>query len=239
MGTVQAPIEECVVLHNISWQSYENLLTDLRDRSIRLTYDDGSLEIMSPSHTHEIYSRLLGQFLEQLTLELNIPIHSGGSTTFKREARKKGLEPDECYWIQHEPAMRGKTEFDPDSDPPPDLAIEIDITHSSLDRMAIYAALGVPEVWRFDGESLLIYRRQASGKYRQYRQSPMFPFLPAAELVRFLREAETKDETSLLRSFQAWVREHILPTWKRTAKDRGSQRSAPQKRGRNGKPSRG
>src|SRR5262245_54289430 len=99
---------------------------------IRLTYDRAKLEIMTLSHGHENYATLIGRLIEALTEELNIPIHSGGSTTFKREAKKRGLEPDECYWIQNERVMRGRKDFEIDTDPPPDLAVEIDIMSSSL-----------------------------------------------------------------------------------------------------------
>src|SRR4051794_39280547 len=167
MATVQIAPEQRVLLHNVSWQTYETLLEEVNSRGVRLTYDNGSLEIMTVSHGHENYGRLLGRFVEALTEELNIPVHSGGSTTFKREAKKRGLEPDECYWIENELAMRGKKEFDIDSDPPPDLAIEVEISRSALNRMAIYATLGVLEVWRFDTEELTIWHLRGDGRYTQ------------------------------------------------------------------------
>jgi Uma2 family endonuclease len=213
MGTVQIPAEQRVLLHPVSWQTYEALLKDIDGSPIRLTYDQGSLEIMTLSHKHEHYTKLLGRFVEMLTMELNIAIHSGRSTTFKREAKKRGLEADESYWIQNEPLMRGKKDFDSASDPPPDLAIEVDITSSSLDRLAIYAALGVPEVWRFDGEALRVHLLKENGAYELCDHSPTFPYLPLAEVVRFLRESDTQDETSLMRAFCAWVRENLLPAY--------------------------
>lgn len=211
MATVAVPSEQRVLLHDVSWQTYETLLKEFDERPIRLTYDEGELEIMTISHSHENYGALIGRLIETLTEELNIPIHSGGSTTLKREIKQRGLEPDECYWIKHERAMRGKKDYDRANDPPPDLAVEVDITPSSLDRMAIYAALGIPEVWRFDGEALVVYRLGRDGKYRVCKQSPTFPYLPLAEVTRFLKQSDEQDETSLVRTFRRWVREQVLP----------------------------
>jgi Uma2 family endonuclease len=199
------------LLHGISWQTYEFMLHELESRHLRITYDEGELEIMTLSHEQESWSAFLGDLVRILTLELRIPIHRGRSTTFKRALKKKGLEPDECYWIQNERLMRGKKEFDIDVDPPPDLAIEVDITSSSLNRMKIYAALLVPEIWRFDGETLQVFLLSANGKYKKSPTSQAFPLVPIHELERFLKESNTTDETTLLLAFGQWVRETILP----------------------------
>src|SRR5262249_12678957 len=158
MATAQLAVPQRLLLSNVNWQSYEDLLEKLEERHIRLSYDRGELEIMTLTHEHEHYGSLLGRLIEALTEELNVPIHSGGSTTFKRKSKRRGLEPDKCYWIQNEPSMRGKKTFDVKTDPPPDLAVDVDISSSSLKRMAIYAALGVPEIWRFDGEVFEFYQ---------------------------------------------------------------------------------
>ena len=135
------------LLKNISWQTYEALLKDLESqRGIRLTYDRGLLEIMTPLAPHERNSRLIGRLVEALTEELNIEICSLGSLTCKREDLARGLEPDECYYIQNKPVIRSLEQIDLNQYPPPDLAIEIDITSSSINRLALYASLGVPEV---------------------------------------------------------------------------------------------
>jgi Uma2 family endonuclease len=199
------------LLHDVRWQTYEALLEDIGDRPIRLTYHRGDLEIMTLSHGHENYNTLLGRFIETLTEELNIPIHSGGSTTMKKETLQSGLESDECYWIRNEPAMRGKKEFDILKDPPPDLAVEVDITSSPSARMDIYASLRIPEVWRFDGENLRVFVLDAKGRYQQRAVSAVFPFLPLEKIADFIRLSDTQDETTLIRSFRQWVREEILP----------------------------
>lgn len=209
MATVTVPAEPRVALYNVSWQDYETLLRTFDERpGLRLTYDRGTLEIMTTSHGRERRKRRVGRLVEALTEELNIPISSGGSMTFKREDLERGLEPDECYWIEHEAEMRDKEEYDPLDDPPPDLAIESEATRSvSVDRMGIYAALHVPEVWRYDGETLGVYWL-VRAKYALRNHSRAFPFLPMEEVTRFLHRATQMDETSLVRSFRAWVRKH-------------------------------
>ena len=200
-----------IVLDGISWNAYEMLLHDLEGRRLRITYDRGRLEIMAVSHRHEFGKKLLGRFVESMTLELDIPIHPGGSTTFKKELLKKGLEPDECYWIQNEPSMRNKRDFDIDVDPPPDLGIEVEVSRSVLDRMGIYGALRIPETWRFDGETLHVFILGTNGKYKEKDSSRAFPFLPMKEIQRFLLDTEAANHTAQMRSFHEWVRVTLVP----------------------------
>jgi Uma2 family endonuclease len=208
----QAATEQRFLLQAVNWQFYETLLNALGDRPVRLTYDRGNLELMSPSFEHETYAYLLGRFLDILTLELKIPMKACRSTTFRRQDLDRGLEPDNCYYLRHAAQLRGRREIELTRDPPPDLAIEIDITRSSLDRMGIYAALGVPELWRFDGEALQAYRLGAGGGYEPSAQSLAFPFLPLAEVVPFLHQGLTAaDDTGVAEAFLAWVRQRILP----------------------------
>lgn len=210
--------EERMLLSEVSWEAYEALLKSWAERPIRMTYDNGSLEIMSPLLSHAQYGALLRQMIEAYTEVRSIPRHSGGMTTFRRQAAQRGLEPDACYWIQNERRMRGRKEFDSERDPPPDLAIEVDITSSSLDRMAIYAALGVPEVWRCDGEVLTLHLLQADETYAPAKRSRALPDLPPDEVLRFLRLSDEQDETSLIRSFRAWVRKRVRASRKPAAK---------------------
>src|SRR5215216_7161905 len=143
-----------VLLQGISWEVYEALLRELGDQNLRLTYDSGELEIMSPIPEHESWKKLFARMIEIISLEMNIPMWPLGSTTFKQKNLKKGLEPDEGYYVANEAAVRWKKRLDLRRDPPPDLVVEIDITHRAVDREIIYAALGVPEIWRFDGRRL-------------------------------------------------------------------------------------
>ncbi len=197
------------LLKNISWQTYEALLKDVESQpGLRLTYDQGILEIMTPLAPHERNSRLIGRLVEALTEELNIEICSLGSLTCKREDLARGLEPDECYYIQNEPVIRSLEQIDLNQDPPPDLAIEIDITSSSINRLALYAALGVPEVWRYDGSRLIIYQLEG-GEYRVCDRSSTFPLITSSEIIRFLELRKSNGETTLIRLFREWVRNQV------------------------------
>lgn len=203
--------EQRFVLRNVSWQEYESLLELLRDRPVRMTYDRGTLELMSPSAFHEHVKRLIGRMIEMLTYELNLPMRSGGSTTFRRQDLDRGLEPDECYWLGHASAVPLDRELDLTRDPPPDLAVEIDITRSSLDRHGIYAALRVPEIWQYDGQRLRVFHLRPDGEYEQRDHSAAFPFLAVQALVPFLHSDERANETAWLRSFVDWLRAQNFP----------------------------
>jgi Uma2 family endonuclease len=204
----QAAVGQRLRLDDVSWQTYEKLLDALGDRPLRLTYDRGSLEIMILSWGHEWWKRRFGLVIDLLGAELGLDIQGGGSTTFKRADLERGLEPDECYYVLHEAAIRGKTEIDLSTDPPPDLAVEIDITRSSLDRMSIYAALGVPELWRFDGDVLQLYHL-VEGHYELAGHSLSFPSVPMDALVDFLRGSPGMSESALIRSFRTWIPAHV------------------------------
>lgn len=197
------------LLENISWQTYQSLLKDYEERSgIRLTYDRGKLEIMTPLDPHESSKKLIGRFVEAATEELNIEIRSLGSRTCQREDLARGLEPDQCYYIQNEKIVRGIDQIDLNQYPPPDLVIEIDITSSSINRLDIYLALGVPEVWRYDGNGLIILRLE-NGEYSECEISPTLPQLRPSEVMRFLELSKTMGETSLIKMFREWVRSQV------------------------------
>jgi len=207
VSTVDAPQEQRFLMRNIDWSKYRSIADDLGETHVRLTYDRGNLEFMTLSHGRERWSSLLGQFIEVLTDELSMPRQSGGSTTLNREDVERGIEPDKCYYLEHEPEVRDKDQIDLTVDPPPDLAIEVEISRSSLSRMDIYAKLRVPEVWRYDGEVLRVYQLSEDGRYIQVERSPHFPFLPLDEVQTFLVRRNSMDETSLIKAFRQWVRE--------------------------------
>ncbi|HYV37272.1 MAG TPA: Uma2 family endonuclease, partial [Gemmataceae bacterium] len=161
------------------------------------------------SATHE--DELLSQLIDALTRALDIPKVSGGSVTCKRRKKKRGFEPDECFWIANEPAMRGKDTIDMETDPPPDLGLEIDITSSSINRMGIYAAMRVPEVWRIGKNGLTFNALQANGKYAVIPSSLAFPGLTPADLMSFLSLRGQQDENSIVKAFSAWVRQRFNP----------------------------
>jgi Uma2 family endonuclease len=197
--------DERFVLRGVDWEFYEGLLRILGDHPTRITFDGENLEFMSPSPIREWYGNILGRMLEGLALLIGLPIRGGGSTTFKKQLVQRGLEPDECFWIESEPEVRGKMDIDLLVDHPPGLAIEIDITSSSLDRMEIYAKLRVPEVWRFDGESLRIQLLQEDGSYVDGLTSRCLPQLPVQDIIRFLLPDVELDDTSRVRQFVEWA----------------------------------
>ncbi|MBL8797120.1 MAG: Uma2 family endonuclease [Planctomycetia bacterium] len=205
--------EQRFLLRNIEWPQYLAFADLLDERHVRLTFDGKNLELMTISHGHERWGELLGRFIDVLTEELDRPMQSGGSTTLNREDIERGLEPDRCYYLEHEPLVRDKDEIDLTVDPPPDLAVEIEVSRSCLNRMAIYAALKVPELWRFDGSVLRIYHLGADGSYVEATASRHFPFLPIPEVQAFLLRRGQLDETKLVKSFRQWVREQIARGW--------------------------
>ena len=207
------PTADRFLLRGVSWETYEALLRDFdaSGSKVRMTFDHGDLEFMTVGRTHEFGKSKLSRLIEIMTLELNIPIETGGNMTCRHRMAERGLEPDECYWVTHEPLIRGKLTFDLDVDPAPDLAIEIEHSRSVLDRLSIYGALGVAEVWRYDGTSIRVVRPRRDGSYTEQDHSTIFPFLPISELERFLARAGEQNETSWLRSFHRWVREALAP----------------------------
>jgi Uma2 family endonuclease len=211
MATATTPTTgNAVVLHDIDWRTYTRLLWVFAERPrVRLTYDRGVLEIMSPLKEHENASELLGCFVVVLTEELGLTRQAGGSTTLRRRRQQKGLEPDRCWWIANEPRVRGKRRLNLRVHPPPDLAIETDVTHSSLDRMGIYAPLRVPEVWRLEGQHLSFHLLGPDGKYTPTLRSRSFPLVTAGDLMRFLSLVASEDDTSIVRQFRDWVRQQI------------------------------
>lgn len=194
------------LLLDADWETYQSVRAAMGDRPVHVTYDRGRLELMAPSDLHERFKKLIDRMLLVIAEEWGIPLRSQGSMTFHNETLDRGLEPDECYYIQSESAVRGRDEIDPESDPPPDLAIEVDISSSSLNRLEIYAALRVSEVWRFDGESLFVLILGADGAYRAARESLAIRGLVPADLVAHLARRNDVDELTWLREFRNWVR---------------------------------
>lgn len=207
--------EHRFLLPGVGWDGYEALLRMIGDGNVRITYDRGDAELMSPLIHHEHFKKLIARLIETMTVELNLPCEGAGSTTFRKPLEDRGLEPDECYYIANAERMIGRLTLDLSVDPPPELAIEIEITTSALDRMGIYAALGVPEVWRFDGETLTIERLQADRSYSVVDVSPQLPMLLPAEVGRWIDIGMTVGQTELIRRFRKWVRKGLGPRRKR------------------------
>ena len=206
METVEIPSEQRTVLHNISWETYEHLLADHRDRSSpRFAYDQGVLEIMVVSSRHERPNRLISLLVELVAEEMELDLVNLGSTTFRREDLQRGFEPDTCFYVQNEDRVRGKVEIDSEVDPPPDLVIEVDITSPSLDRFPIYAHFGVPEVWRYDGERVVVYELRNT-EYVEVANSLALPWFTSGILTRLVAQGLTMRRTSWARKVREWAR---------------------------------
>jgi Uma2 family endonuclease len=206
---LEVPPGQRLLLQEVTWQEFETILEELGDRrGSRLAYDNGTLEIMMPLPEHEDDKEIIGDLIKALLEELDIEFRSLGSTTFKK-SRTQGLEPDQCFYIQNEAAIRGKKRIDLSVDPPPDLAIEIDVT--SRTHPSIYEALGVPELWQFDRGKLQINVLQG-GSYALVAESPSFPGLTlSGVLPRYLAESKIVGRNKVLKASRQWVREQIEP----------------------------
>lgn len=209
--TQTATMPERFVFRNVGWDGYQRLLKLVENRRVRVTYDRGDVEIMAPLSVHERYKSLLGRMIDILTEELNLRAVAAGSTTFNSEALDRGLEPDECYYFASAARVQNWDRIDLLVDPPPDLAVEVDITSSSLDRRGVYAALGVPELWRFDGEAMSVLVLGPDGAYAPSAFSPTFPSLPMDELAAFLLDHRRGDDTRWAREFREWARRVVVP----------------------------
>lgn len=204
---------EPMVLTGVSWAMYERLLVE-RDRvrpGVRLTYDRGRLEIMTVSRLHERWTGALARLIGALTQELRIPIVCGRSLTIRREDLERGLEPDECYYVQNALRMVPMRELDFTRDPPFDLVVEVEQSRTIGSRLGVLDALGVREVWLYNGQALRVLHRQAEGGYQEGPASAAFPQLPPAELERFLARVGQVDDTTLVLEFVDWVRRTLVP----------------------------
>jgi Uma2 family endonuclease len=200
-----------LLLHGVGWNDYEAMLDIVGERHIRVTFDRGTMEVTMPSQRHEQAAQLLGLLIPKLAEELNLPYEPLGMTTWRKPNVEKGLEPDQCYYIQNQAVVRERELLDLEVDPPPDLAIDVDITSSSLDRMAIYAALGVPEVWRYDGSTVTMLALQTDRQYRRCGESLSFPGLRPADIERFLDLGSVMDKLRWSRELHDWAQNELIP----------------------------
>jgi Uma2 family endonuclease len=206
MASAISSPEQLVILDRVTWDTYERLITEHGERcGTRFTYDEGVLQIMVVSSRHERPNRTLATLVEVMAEEWGVDIARLGSMTFKRKDLQKGFEPDSCFYIQHADAIHGKQEIDIAVDPPPDLSIEVDITRGSLNRFPIFAAVGIPEVWRFDGNKVAIFRLE-SGGYVEASNSLPFPAVTGEILTLFLDESQELKSTAWLRKVREWAR---------------------------------
>ena len=203
------PAGGTLILNEVSWEEYEQLLADLgHENGVRISYDQGRLEVMSPSSFHEMFKELVLSIALSLATEVGLPFESRGSTTFKQELSEKGAEPDTCFYVQNAFRIIGKRQIDLKGDPPPDIIVEIDVSHESTGKFSFYATLGVRELWRYDEQSLHIYRLSDEG-YSEIPASEVFPLLTSNALTQFLEQSKTAGQGAALRSFRDWLRTQL------------------------------
>jgi len=206
MSTVLSPTEQKIILHDVSWTLYQLLLANYQDSSSpRFAYDRGTLEIMILSARHEQPNRIIAALIETVANEGGIDFINLGSTTFNREDLAKGFEPDSCFYFQNVHQVRGKEDIDLQVDPPPDLIVEIDITHPSLPKLPIYEQVKVPEVWQYDGEKLTILLLE-NGAYRESADSRALPGVTARDVTRFVEESRYTERPQWNRAVLKWAR---------------------------------
>jgi Uma2 family endonuclease len=196
------PAGASLVFHAFAWDEYERLVEHLSDgHRLRVSFDRGRLEVMSPLPEHEEYAFLIDALVRTLVEAFHLKLEGRGSATWKRRSLAKGVEPDSCYYVRNADRIIGKRRIDLESDPPPDIAVEIDVTNESLSKFPIYAALGVPEIWRYDGAVVRFYTL-AGDAYREAPESACFPGLEPAALAEALEQSKTEGQTAALAAFR-------------------------------------
>lgn len=202
-----AAINQKLILQGVGWDFYERILEEFADsNALHFAYDDGFLEVEVPLFEHENANRILQNLVTTICIEKEIDVINAGSTTFRRRAKSKGVEPDTCFYIQNVGKIRGKLEINLENDPPPDLVIEVDVKSPSLNKMPIYAALGVGEVWLYKGEKVEIYKLYGEF-YQQIPNSLVFPFLSSEKATEFLQSGVTDNFLEWNKNVRQWANE--------------------------------
>jgi len=204
------PSDTVVTFHGVGWQDYEDLLEQVGEASgLRISFDNGTLTVMTLSTEHEKYARFLEGLMTTIRLRQRINILSFGSATIRKRKKGKGNEPDACFYVQRAEALGNRIHLDFEVDPPPDIAVEIDLHHDSSSKLSISAALGVPEIWRYDGEHLTISVLQQD-RYLAVPQSQALPFLTGEILTQFLTRLRTDGDLHALLAFDQWIQSQQL-----------------------------
>jgi Uma2 family endonuclease len=202
------PPGAALTLQTIDWNQYEHLLREFDERpGIRLAYDQGKLQIMTLTPQHERIAKLFPVLILVLAEACGLDYLSCGSVTLRKREEKRGLEPDDCFYFGNFKKISGKRTLDLSADPPPDLAIEVDITSGSISKFPIYEAIGIPELWRHDGKTVQFYAL-IQKRYSVIAHSTLFPFLAPDVVLRFLRRGEAQGTVAMVKAFRTWVRAH-------------------------------
>ena len=200
------PENGILTLSGVSWEDYENLVQTVGEaRNLRITYDEGRMQIMTLSFKHEYYGDFIKRLVDRLNYVFRIRVIFFGSATLKRQRQLKGAEPDACFYVQSAPIIGHKINLDLRVDPPPDVVLEVDIHHESVSRFHIYEGLGVPELWHYDEQKLTIYLL-TEGRYEIAANSTAFPILTGAILTEFLTRSQSEGQDETLLAFEEWLR---------------------------------
>lgn len=208
----QVATDDCVVLRCVSWDTYERLLADDEERRIpRMTYDQGVLELVTPSLPHERDALTIARIVDIVTAMLGIPVVNAGGTTYRRKNLKRGFEPDASFYIQSEERVRGRDEIDLIIDPPPDVVLEMEMSRSAINKLRLFASMGIPEVWRCDGRRVTILIRDGD-TYQESPESLALPVLTHEVLERFLAASRTMLSPVWFQAVSEWARAERLTT---------------------------
>lgn len=203
------PADGILILPHVSWPEFETLAAELEDRrDVRLSYYRGRMEITMPSPEHEEYVDLIQDLTRLLVRELGLRMESRGTALLKRELREVGAQPDGCFYIQHAAQIIGKRQLDLTIDPPPDIIVEVDLSTDSRGKFLIYATLGVPEIWRYDGTIFAIHHL-VGGHYQEDDASRAFPFLTAAVMTNVIEQSKQFGQDAALDEFRNWIQPHL------------------------------
>ncbi len=201
--------EQRVVMDDVPWSVYLGLVEASDGRHTRIAYDQGVMEIMSPSRVHETEGNLIGRMVETFTEEAGLPLDVVASTTFKRDDLERGFEADESYYIANCAAVSGLEEIDLSIHPPPDLVIEVDISRSSMKKFGIFSSLGIPEVWRYDRDQVHVFVLNSEGEYDSAEESVVLPGFPVKDVPRWVEKWRTINQTELIRAFRREVQAQL------------------------------
>lgn len=201
--------ERRIFIQDVDWATYRKIADALTGVRVRVSFDGETLELMTTHSPHSWYARVIFQMVVAMTEETGMLQLSSGEFTMERDNLQRAIAADESFYLENEPKVRARERIDLNVDPPPDLGVEIDMTTDSRRRFSIYAKIGVPEIWRYDGRVVTIHQRQQEGRYVTVERSRYFAFLTAAELTRFLAQRGQVDQNSLVRSFREWVKNQL------------------------------
>jgi Uma2 family endonuclease len=203
------PNSSVTKIYGVSWEDYEKLVNQTEDfPAHRIWFDEGKLSIISPKPNHEKPKTLFHSIGRYLSDFFNLDLEDLGSTTYKSEFKKKGAEPDVCFYVENAKFIIGLDDFDTSIAPPPDVVVEIDTTNDSWEKFPIYASFGVKEIWRYDGKEVKIYQL-VDEKYEEISHSISFPVLPAKILTQFVLRTKNEGQTAILKDFRSWLKAEI------------------------------